>query len=166
MRWWSKLRLRLRSLFQSDAVDRELATELRFHLEEQIAEHLTAGLRPDEARRAALRELGSLTQIEEECRDARRVGLAETMWRDLHFGARLLAKNPAFTAIAVVTLAVGIGFNTLAFSISRSLLSAALPVQDPDRLILGEAVREGSVGGTSLLEFAAPRSETEVLSSS
>src|SRR5204863_1536120 len=124
------------SLFRRNAVKQELAAELRFHLEEEIAENVASGMPPAEARLTALRKLGGLAQIAEECRDARNVRAAETTWQDLRFGLRMLAKNPAFTAAAVLTLALGIGFNTLAFSAIHPLLFGALPVEQPDRLVL------------------------------
>ena len=162
MRWLSKLRLRLRSLFQRDAVEHELDSELRFHLEQQIAENVASGMSPAEAKYAALRALGGVTQIAEQCREARNVGVVETTWQDLRFGARLLAKNPAFTVVAVLTLAVGVGFNTMSFSAVTALLFGSLPVRDPDRLVLGEALREGfDPGGTSLLEYNVLRRETK-----
>ena len=74
MRWLSKLRLRLRSLFQRDAVEHELDSELRFHIEQQIAENLASGMSPDEAKYAALRAMGGMTQVAEQCREARNVG--------------------------------------------------------------------------------------------
>src|SRR5438876_12058231 len=130
MRWHYKLRLRLRSLFGRSAVERELATELRFHLEEQIAENIAAGMPGEEARTAALRTMGGLAQIAEDCRDARKVRAAETLWQDVRFGARMLTKNPGFTLVAVLTLALGIGLNTFAFSAVSTLLFSTLPVQD------------------------------------
>jgi len=166
MRWSSKLRLRLRSLFQRDAVERELDSELRFHLEEQIAENIASGMKPDEAKYAASRAMGGITQIAEQCREARNVGLVETTWHDLRFGARMLAKNPAFSTVAVLTLAVGIGFNTMSFSAVTALLFGGLPVKDPDRLVLGEALREGfDPAGTSLLQYTVLRGEQKAFAS-
>ena len=155
MRWWSKLQLRLRSLFRRHAVEQELSSELQFHLEELIEEKMAAGMAPEEARCAALRAMGSLTQIADKCRDERNVGLAETTWLDLRFGARMLKNNPGFTSVAVLTLAAGIGFNTVSFSAVRALLFGELPIRDPDRLVLGEALRQGfDPAGTSLLEYS------------
>ncbi|HWY69330.1 MAG TPA: ABC transporter permease [Terriglobales bacterium] len=166
MRWSSKLRLRLRSLFQRDAVERELDSELRFHLEEQIAENIASGMKPDEAKYAASRAMGGITQIAEQCREARNVGLVETTWHDLRFGARMLAKNPAFSTVAVLTLAVGIGFNTMSFSAVTALLFGGLPVKDPDRLVLGEALREGfDPAGTSQLQYTVLRGEQKAFAS-
>src|SRR5438046_4481167 len=122
MRAWNSLRLLLRTLVQRNIVDRELDAELRFHLEEQVAENLVAGMTPAEARRAALIAMGGMTQITEQCREARNVSMAETVWQDLRFGARMLAKDPAFTLVTVATLAVGIGFHKLAFRARHSLM--------------------------------------------
>ena len=166
MRWWDKLQLRLRSLFQSEAVERELDIELRFHLEEQIAANIAAGMGPEEARYAALRAMGGMTQIAEQCREARNLGLAETIWYDLRFGARMLCKSPAFTLVAILTLGVGIGFNAISFSAVNALLFGSLPVKDPDRLVLGEALREGlDPAGTSLLQYTALRHEQKAFGS-
>ncbi|HEX7958569.1 MAG TPA: ABC transporter permease [Terriglobales bacterium] len=165
MRWQDKLRLRLRSLFARNAVEQELDAELRFHLEEQIAENVASGMSAEEARSAALRTIGGLTQIAEDCRDARSVGAAESLAQDVRFGARMLVKNPGFTAAAVLTLAIGIGFNTLAFSAINALLLGSLPVTEPDRLVLGEALRDGfDPAGTSLVQFAALQKETKAFS--
>jgi predicted permease len=158
MRWWDTLRLRVRSLVCGSRVDQELDAELQFHLDELTAEFVEAGLTPDAARAAARRAMGGVAQIAEECRDTWRVALVETVWRDMRYGARLLAKHPAFTAVTILTLAIGIGFNTFAFSAGRALLFAHLPVDEPDRLILGESLREGfDPGGSSLIEYAALR---------
>ena len=158
MRWWDTLRLRVRSLVRGRRVDRELAAELQFHLDELTAEFREAGLAPDDARAAARRAMGGMSQIAEDCRDARRVALVETVWRDLRYGGRLLAKHPAFTAVTILTLAIGIGFNTFAFSAGRALLFAHLPVHEPDRLVLGESLREGfDPGASSLIEYASLR---------
>src|SRR5262249_22610500 len=120
----------------------------------------------EEAKYAALRAMGGITQIAEQCREARNVGVVETAWQDLRFGARMLAKNPAFTAVAVLTLAVGIGFNTMSFSAVTALLFGGLPVKDPDRLVLGEALREGyDPAGTSLLQYNVLRREGKAFAS-
>src|SRR5262249_23161052 len=127
---------------------------------------VASGMSEDEARSAALRTIGGLTQIAEDCRDARNVGTAETLAQDVRFGARMLVKNPGFTAAAVVTLAIGIGFNTLAFSAISALLLGSLLVTAPDGLVLGEALRDGfDPAGTSLVQFAALQKETNAFSS-
>src|ERR1041384_3539545 len=96
-RWFTQLRLRLRSVFRRGRIDRELDEELQFHLDRQIESGIAAGLAPEQARFAALKALGAITQNKEACRDNRRVNWLEHLGQDLRFGVRTLLKNPAFT---------------------------------------------------------------------
>src|SRR5207245_1181357 len=95
MRWVDKLLLRLRSLLRRPRVERELDTELRFHLEQQVEENLAAGMTPEEARYAARRSIGGVAQIREECRDMRRVNWVQDLAQDIRYGLRMLRKSPS-----------------------------------------------------------------------
>ena len=133
-RWLYKLSLRLRSLFRKSGVERELSEELRFHLGKLIEEKAGKGMTPEEARYAALRELGGVEQIKEECRDARGVNVVETMIHDIRFGLRMLGKSRVLTSTIAITLALGIGVNTAIFSVLNGWLFRPLPVPAPEQI--------------------------------
>src|SRR5436190_23909154 len=147
IRWLYKLPLRLRSLFRRNRVERELSHEIRFHLEKSIEEETVKGMAPQEARYTALRELGGEDQIKEECRVMRRVNYIENFLQDVRYGLHQLRRNPGFTAVAIITLALGIGANTAIFTLINSLLLRSLPVENPkELLLLGHGFDRGVVG--------------------
>jgi len=132
IRWPAKTVHRLRSLLFRNRLDQELAEELRFHLEQQIAEDVAAGMNPEDARASALRKLGGVEQVKEECRDSRGVRFIQDFVQDLRYGLRIVARTPVLSIIIVTILAIGIGSATAVYSLIDACLlhSKTYPVVD------------------------------------
>jgi len=129
------LALWIRSLLGPGRVEQELDRELRFHLDQQTEENIAKGMAPDQARLAALRRLGGVPQIQEECRDMRRTNQIETTFNDLRYAVRVLGRTPGFTAVLVLTLALSIGASTAIFSVIEGVLLRPLPYPQADRIV-------------------------------
>src|SRR5262245_33299992 len=152
----NKLRLRLRALFFKSKMEEELDEEVRFHLEREIEENIARGMSREEARYAALRSFGGVERVKEERRDARGVRRLEEVWQALHYGARMLVKQPRFTLMSAATLALGIGANSAIFSVVNAVLLNPFAYPDADRIMnlsMYESAQPEYDRGVSYLNF-------------
>ena len=145
---------RLRGLFQKQKLEDEMSAEIQSHLEMQIDDLVRQGMSPEEARYAALRKFGGVDQLKETYRDRRTLLWLETFIRDLRYGLRMLRRSPGMTAVAILSLALGIGANTALFSVVDAVLLKTLAVKAPEQLVIfewksGRPFRLSGMSGTS-----------------
>jgi putative ABC transport system permease protein len=159
MNWWQRLRHR-------DRLESQLDAELRFHLDRLVDDNMRAGMSSREARRQARLEFGGLDQMKEECRDARATRWAHDLVQDVRFASRLLAKDRGFTAVAVMALALGIGVNSMFFTIVNALCLRG-PLRDPAGIVhIDTRDAAGMSGGISYADYRDLKGTVRTLSES
>ena len=136
MTWLKEIWRRLTFYWRQDQFDRELEEEMRFHLEMKTEDNLAAGMETEEARYAARRQFGNQTLLREVVSEMWRFKPIETLFQDLRYGMRMLLKQKGFTAVAMLTLGLGIGANTAIFSVVNAVLIRSLPFRNPDRIVM------------------------------
>jgi putative ABC transport system permease protein len=148
----SNLFYRLRALFRRNSMEAELDAELRAHIEQQAEKYVQAGMCPEEAARRARLEFGGIEQVKEECRDSWGIRFIGELAQDLRFGLRQLRRNPGFTTVAVLTLALGIGASTVIFSLFDAVFLRPLPVRHSGELV--RFVQHTKIGDRSYFPLA------------
>ena len=143
---FSDLLIRLRALFRRDTVESELDEELRFHVDNQIEKLVRRGMSLPEATRRARLIIGTPDKIKEECRDACGTRWLEDLWQDVRYAVRNLAKNPGFTAVALLSLTLGIGGNTTIFTLVKAVFLQSIPVKDPSTAVVVYSTRQTADG--------------------
>lgn len=164
MNWLRAFRSRLLAMFRKQRLDAEMNEELRSHIDMQTQEHIRAGMNPEGARYAAALQFGYTESVKETCREQRGVMWVDNLLRDLRFAARTLWKNPGFSSIAVLTLALGIGASSSVFSLIQGVLLTLPSYPKPEQLILIRTARADGqpyLGGPSTEQWTGWQKESK-----
>jgi len=151
MRWVETLRIRLHMLLRRNHEAQRLDDELRFHLDQQIAENVATGMSAQEARYAAMQSFGNPTELRDKTRETWSWTWLDLLLRDVRYGIRTLARTPGFSVIAIVVMALGIGANVALFTVVHSVVLKPWPFKDSDQLVrLFEADAHGAFRDNSV----------------
>ena len=148
--------MRFAGLLNKGRKDRELQDELESHIQMHIEDNLRSGMTPEEAHRRAMIQMGGMESTKEAYREQRGIPVLETLWQDVRFGARILRKNPGFTTVVLLTLALGIGSVSSVFSIVQGVLLKSPPYPKPEQIVLissGKATGEPYPNGTTAAQW-------------
>jgi len=156
--WWSKIR---QALHLRGGLDGDLSEEMQAHLDLMTSENIERGMPADEARAAARRAFGNLTRTQENAHEAWQFPRLETILQDIRYGLRGIRRSPSFSAVVILTLALGIGANTAIFSVVYSVLLRPLPYPNGERLVrLGESTAQASGIAVTWVNFQHWRAES------
>ena len=133
--WLMEAWLRVKALVKRRRLERDLEEEVQFHLTMRAEKNRILGLGADDAQAAARRRFGSVTLVKEDCREMWTFTWLETIWQDVRYAARILAKSPGFAAVVIFSLALGIGANTAVFSALNTVMLHALPYEHPENMV-------------------------------
>ncbi len=159
---WKELLRRAGYLVRRSQFDRDLDDEMGFHIETRAEELQRDGVPPDVARQRARREFGSRARVSEDTRAAWQVMWIEDLWRDLRYGTRALARSPGFAAVAILSLGIGVGANSVMFTLVDALLLQPPNVPRPNELVaLVSTARESNAATVSYPDFAAVRDRSD-----
>src|SRR6266498_5867203 len=157
--WLRNILRRIQGLWRSETIHKEIIDELQFPIDMRVPEPIRRRTSPGEAQRDAERRFGNMTRIREQGYDVRGGQWLETFWQDLRYGARVLIKNPFFTLVAVLTLALGVGANTAIFSVVNAVMLRPLPYHQPERLVSVYEAQPDLTKGSLPASWAYPRFE-------
>ena len=158
--WLGKIWHRIRATSRPDALNRDLDDELAFHVAQRTDKNRDAGMDAAEARHAANRQLGNITNLKERTREVRILTSLESLWRDFTYALRALRKKPGFTAVAIATLALGIGSSTAIFSVIENVLIEPFPYPGADRFMTVEIHDANNVDAAGRAEYSSPNFST------
>src|SRR5580700_4020439 len=132
--WWTEAWLKVKALAMRRRLERDLEEELQFHLAKRAEKNRALGLGAEDAQVAARRRFGNVTLVKEDCREMWIFTWIETLWQDVRYAVRILAKSPGFAAVVIFSLALGIGANTAVLSALNTVMLHALPYEHPENL--------------------------------